>query len=148
MLLAFKMLLSLVFLSFNIYLLADLSILPLLFLPWHFLFKIPECLPAVGKGKVYILACILSPLHRPSLTAAAQTQSFVTLCLLIPTWPSSPAGAPPGLPATPVCCEHWTDTVPALLVGRFISIPFNNPLLWGFDFGFIALILKFGQWLP
>ena len=80
MLLAFKMLLSLVFLSFNIYLLVDLPILPPLFLPWHFLFKAPECFPAVGKGKVCTLVCILAPLHRPSLTAAAQTQSFVALC--------------------------------------------------------------------
>lgn len=143
MLLAFRMLLSLVFLSFNIYLLADLSILP-----WHFLFKTPECLPAVGKGKVYTLACILSPLHRPSLTAAAQTQSFVTLrvCSFLPG-PLLLLGLPQDSRPLPFVASIG-QTVPALLVGRFISITFNNPLLWGFDFGILALILKFGQWLP
>lgn len=42
MLLAFNMLLSLVFLPFNIYLLVHLSILPLLFLFWNFLFESHE----------------------------------------------------------------------------------------------------------
>lgn len=61
MLLAFKMLLSLVFLPFSVYLSVDLYILPLLFLSWHFLFKSHESLTTVCKKEAYTLVCIQDP---------------------------------------------------------------------------------------
>lgn len=65
------MLLSLVFLPFNVYLSVDLSILPLLFLSWHFLFKSHESLTMVCKKEACTLVCIQGP------ESASSAQSWV-----------------------------------------------------------------------
>lgn len=106
------MLLSLVFLPFNVYLSVDLSILPLLFLSWHFLFKSHESLTMVCKKEACTLVCIQGPESASSAQSWVNTIFCHSLCLLLSTWNFAHAGAPAMTASATSYGAIWQEGLP------------------------------------